>query len=86
MKVAIYIEDGVTQLVLTPEGEWEKNAVGNIEEGAARIVVRRGSFYECQGGWHRYRQPLYGFAGARNGYDHSLILRVAHTDSTEEGE
>ncbi len=49
MKTAIYIEDGATQLVLTPEGEWERNIVRGITSGLQEVVVKRGSFYLCQG-------------------------------------
>lgn len=38
MKSAIYLNEGTTQVVLTPENEWEKSAL---------------KFYECQGGWYR---------------------------------
>ena len=52
MKTAIYIEDGVFQIVLTPETEFEKETLGRIP-ARKDIVVLRGSFYECQGGWVR---------------------------------
>jgi len=60
MKTAIYMEDGVLQLVLTPTNEFEKKALANFEPGEAR--VENGSFYECQGGFHR------------QGSDRSVIL------------
>lgn len=63
MKTAIYIEDGVTQLVLTPENEWEKSVVAKITGNETTIL--RGSFYKCQGGWNR-----------QGGDDESLIIRV----------
>lgn len=53
MKTAIYIEDGRTQLVLTPESEWEKSVIRAIELGGQNVSIQRGSFYECQGGWVR---------------------------------
>lgn len=54
MKVAIYIEDGVTQLVLTPQNEWEKDVTKKVAEGHQQVSIRRGEFYECQGGWYRH--------------------------------
>ena len=60
MKTAIYMEDGVLQLVLTPESDFEKKALANFEPGEVRI--ENGSFYECQGGYHR------------QGMDRSVIL------------
>ena len=53
MKVAVCIEDGITQLVLMPENEWEKSASKVIEDGKETAVIQRGSFYRCQGGWER---------------------------------
>ena len=32
MKTAIYIEDGIVQLVITPETKFEKNALSSFEE------------------------------------------------------
>lgn len=65
MKAAIYVEDGVTQLILTPETNFEKEAVAKFEnnELSAKIII--GSFYDCQGGF--IRQSTTGS---------SIILRV----------
>ena len=65
MKTAIYIENGDTQLVLTPENEWEKNVITSINKGQESVKIFSGSFYECRGGYHR--------SGTT---DESLILRV----------
>ena len=65
MKTAIYIEQGVTQLVLTPQNEWEKSVIKAIATGEQSVQIKRGSFYECRGGWVR-------FDDANN--DSSLIL------------
>ena len=69
MKSAIYVEDGLTQVVLTPETEAEKMALKLAEEGGT-ISVYRGSFYGCRGGWTRHmeRPSPYGSD------DESLIL------------
>lgn len=57
MKTAIYIEQGVTQLVLTPESKWEESVVDSIadkrDERNASVFITRGCFYHCQGGWDR---------------------------------
>jgi hypothetical protein len=66
MKTAIYIEDGVTQLVLTPENDFEKDVVSKIGQGEQEVNIYNGSFYECRGGWNR--QSL--------NKDESLILRL----------
>lgn len=53
MKTAIYIEDGITQLVLTPESEFERKVVSSVTKGEQKCHIHTGSFYECQGGWVR---------------------------------
>lgn len=68
MKVAVYIENGVTQLVLTPEGEWEKNVTDRMaSDGEYDVTIMRGEFYECRGGWFRQGYPS---------SERSLILRA----------
>ena len=53
MKTAIYIEDGVQQVVLTPETDNEKNILKSIQEHKKELNLYWGSFYKCQGGWVR---------------------------------
>ena len=53
MKTAIYIEQGVTQIVLTPESDLERNTIALLSNQKMTLCVRRGNFYECQGGWWR---------------------------------
>jgi hypothetical protein len=71
VKTAIYIEDGTIQLVLTPENEFETNALRSFEEKPMNARIMAGSFYDCQGGWIQCRQ-VYG----RKDDIHSLILRM----------
>lgn len=69
MKVAIYIEQGVTQLVLTPESEWERDVCKKVTpDGQHTLTIRRGEFYACMGGWFR-----------QGNAEDSLILRVDRT-------
>jgi len=78
MKTAIYIEDGVVQLVITPESEFEKSALRSFEEKPMEAKVFAGTFYDCRGGW--VRQAGYFGGGMSQGGDHndrSLILRMA---------
>ena len=65
MKTAIYIEDGSTQLVLTPENDWETKVIAGIQQGLQEVEILRGSFYECRGGYFRH-----------GGTDDSLMLRA----------
>jgi hypothetical protein len=72
MKTAIYIEDGVVQLVLTPESEFEKNALRSFEGASTVTEIKAGQFYPCQGGWTRHEDY-----GSR---DRSLIIRTQRID------
>ena len=74
MKTAIYIEEGVTQLVLTPENEWEKQVIRSIENGQRQVSIIRGSFYECRGRWIR-----------QGAGDESLILKTTIKPKDEHG-
>lgn len=68
MKIALYIEDGLEQIVLTPQGKTEKAILEKIHDGSRVFEIKRGSFYACQGGW------------TRNGSDDDstmIVLRVA---------
>ena len=53
MKTAVFIEDGVTQLILTPETELEQKVVSTVKDGHREAAVYTGDFYKCQGGWTR---------------------------------
>lgn len=78
MKTAIYIEDGITQLVLTPETEYEKNLVKGFAEKLDRVQVFNGTFYDCRGGWVRQTALKHRhFSGIPADEDHSLIMRLA---------
>ena len=53
MKTAIYIGEGVTQIVLTAETKGEESVLEMIRE-AKNLKVKRGSFYHCAGGYVRH--------------------------------
>jgi|SRR5262245_9775377 len=73
MKTAIYIEDGLLQVVITPESEFEKRALSTLENKPLEAQIFSGSFYDCRGGW--VRQTAY-HSNYSSG-DTSLILRIA---------
>jgi hypothetical protein len=77
VKTAIYIEDGVTQVVLTPETEWEKKAIKTMEDRFLKVRLFAGEFYDCRGGWVRQKEyhPHYTY-GSDAHRDYSLILRI----------
>lgn len=81
MKTAIYIEDGLTQLVLTPESDFEQGIVSKVNKGEQAVKIHTGSFYQCEGGWVRQRPPYYG----RVEEDDSLII-VMEIKGDQKGE
>lgn len=77
MKTAIYIEDGIIQLVLTPEGDFEKNALRSFQDKPTETEIFHGEFYDCRGGWTR--QKAHYPQGISNHTDNSLIMRIKPT-------
>ena len=78
MKTAIYIEDGVVQLVITPESDFEKNALTNFTGKELDVRIFSGSFYDCRGGWVRqyvFQDPS-PYANSLEQKDQSIILNV----------
>lgn len=53
MKIALYIEDGREQIVLTPQSDTENALLAKLHEESTQLHVKRGSFYACRGGWTR---------------------------------
>jgi hypothetical protein len=51
MKIALYIEHGLEQIVLKPESETEQAILGKLHDGSRSLSIKRGKFFECQGGW-----------------------------------
>ena len=78
MKTAIYIENGLVQLVITPENDFEEAAIRSFEEqSAVAAEIFHGSFYDCRGGWTRqsaYYPP--NLCGGNDENDRSLIIRT----------
>lgn len=74
MKVALYIADGVEQVVLTPETPLETSALDKIKSADRTFEIEKGSFYECRGGW------------VRQGHgDHSTIIILRPKKPTPAG-
>lgn len=87
MKIALYIEDGLEQIVLTPESKQESDILGRIHDGSRSIELRRGDFYECRGGWVRWKQPqsgMFSHGDSRN-HDEStmIVLRERAVEETQ---
>lgn len=83
MKTAIYIEDGVVQLVITPETDFEKNALRSFEAKPMDAQIFAGSFYDCRGGWTRQTGYYQSMHGVSDGNDRSLILRMSKPKDEE---
>jgi hypothetical protein len=75
MKTAIYIEDGVTQLVLTPENDFERNAIAAFESKPVGTKIIVGEFYDCRGGWARQRDLDDFVPMQSDSHPRSLIIR-----------
>lgn len=52
MKTAIFIQDGLMQLVLTPESDLEKTLCKKLSE-MKNVETYMGEFHECRGGYIR---------------------------------
>ncbi len=78
MKTAIYIEDGVVQLVITPETKFEKSSMKVFEGKEVEAKLFSGSFYDCRGGWVRQKNyyPTAGSMYSSSADDNSLIIKV----------
>lgn len=74
MKTAIYIEQGLTQFVLTPETDIDRKVIEQLESGQG-LETYRGSFYDCRGGWKRQQYGYYEYGGSAR-EDSSLIFVV----------
>jgi hypothetical protein len=86
MKTAIYIEDGVVQLVITPENDFEKNALGSFSKGNINATIMAGAFYNCQGGWTRHKAINNYYSDlVSDKEDKSLIIRYQESKESSNG-
>jgi hypothetical protein len=87
MKIALYIEDGLEQIVLTPESKTEEGILGKLSDGSRELSIKTGSFYACQGGWTRYRPHWETYAYGGNQSDDKstmIVLRPKASAAPEE--
>jgi len=79
MKTAIYIEDGIVQLVITPESEFEKNALSTMQGHPLDVQIFSGSFYDCRGGWVKQSgyYNSYVHSESHDNNDQSIILKIS---------
>lgn len=75
MKIALYIEDGLEQIVLTPESETEKLLLRKLDAADRDLTIHHGSFYECRGGWLRHQASFHGtYDGERKSDDSTMLV------------
>lgn len=53
MRIAIVIEDGRKQIVLTPETDHETACLEGLHDNGAGLRIHKGHYYHCRGGWTR---------------------------------
>ena len=78
MKIALYVEDGLEQIVLTPESETEQGILGKLHDGSRDLSIKRGEFYACQGGWTRHRKTYHSpyYSDPPNDESTMIVLRA----------
>jgi hypothetical protein len=88
MKIALYIEDGLEQIVLTPESETERGILGKLHDGSRELKIHRGSFFRCVGGWMRHAPQSFtsGMYSPRESQDDEstmIVLAPAKPEETQ---
>lgn len=74
MKIALYIEDGLEQIVLTPTSDTEKAILEKIHDNTRDISIKRGEFYGCRGGWMRQKKRYSSIYGSDEPNDESTMI------------
>jgi hypothetical protein len=91
MKIALYIEDGLEQVVLTPESETERSILNKIHDRSRELQIKRGAFYGCMGGWKRWKRWKQSYTGPFSSFDNKedestmIVLRPAARSDAEHG-
>ena len=75
VKIALYVEDGLEQIVLTPDNECEAGILGKIHDSERELTIKRGEFYGCRGGWTRWAEPRHSYYGSGNDESTMIVLR-----------
>lgn len=74
MKIALYIEDGLEQIVLTPTSDTEEAILEKIHDGSRQLSIKRGEFYGCRGGWIRQKKQYYSPYASDDPNDKSTMI------------
>lgn len=76
MKIALYIENGLEQIVLTGESDLERSLLLKLSDTSRTMTIAHGSFYACQGGWVRQAATVAPqYQGARDDRSTMIVLR-----------
>ena len=81
MKIALYIEDGLEQIVLTPDTDTEKSILAKLLEPRS-FEVKKGNFYHCQGGWMRHGTVTYSDVASQEIDSIMIVMREKGGDAT----
>lgn len=84
MKIALYIEDGLEQIVLTPESDTEKSILAKLDDGSRKLSIKHGSFYACRGGWMRHKQSSLSLYSQEREDDASTMIVLTATSGENE--
>ncbi len=77
MKIALYIEDGLEQIVLTPQSDAEKRILAKMHDDRRKLDLFRGSFFECRAGFVRQ--------GTSDEYESTIIVLRLPAPAPEQG-
>jgi hypothetical protein len=88
MKIALYIEDGLEHIFLTPESDIETAILGKLHDGSRKLEIKQGSFFKCAGGWMRYEPyasgtDYYGGYEKKSGGESTMIVLTLAQDCDE---
>lgn len=84
MKTALYIENNRTQVILTPENNYEKEVLKQINANQVETTIKIGNFKDCKGGWTRYYPCSGGLYGDNDEID-SLMLILTEKEVNSNG-
>jgi hypothetical protein len=74
----------MVQLVITPETDFEKNALSTFQDHELDAKIYSGSFYDCRGGWIRQTEHhQQGYAGMSHNSDKSLIMTIKTNENNQ---
>lgn len=78
MKIALYIEDGLEQIILSPESETERGILNKLHDGQRDVTIHRNQFFHTTGGF--VRQGAFGDKDSST----MIVLRPRPIQPTED--